>query len=182
MNKLIYKTVKESFAILIITSIISSVGGFGLAAIETKFLKIVPLIILFPALNDMIGDFGTIIASKYTTILFLKGIKKKWWKSKELRTLFKNIGFVALISALYLSTISIFLSGELEIKILIKIMAITSIATVVLTVVMLLIAIIGGLYVYKRGHNPDNYLIPMTTSIADLTSMIMLSILVPLFF
>ena len=43
-------------------------------------------------------------------------------------------------------------------------------------------SIIAGLHFYRKGEDPNNFLIPITTSIADLSNMFILSILVVLFF
>src|SRR3989338_5827245 len=58
--------IKESIKILLLASIISSVGGLALEHIKTVFISIMPLIILMPTLNDMIGDYGTIISSRFS--------------------------------------------------------------------------------------------------------------------
>src|SRR3989344_7341928 len=47
--------IKASIKILLLATIISSIGGFALENIKTAFISIVPLVILLPALNDMIG-------------------------------------------------------------------------------------------------------------------------------
>ncbi|MGB9675390.1 MAG: hypothetical protein ACPLYW_02200, partial [Candidatus Nanoarchaeia archaeon] len=62
----IKKILRESLVILIVASILSTIGGIGLEALKTKFIFLIPLLILIPALNDAIGDFGVIISSKFT--------------------------------------------------------------------------------------------------------------------
>jgi len=41
---------------------------------------------------------------------------------------------------------------------------------------------ITGLVFHKLGKDPDNYLIPITTSIADLTSMLLFASMIKLIF
>ncbi|MEM5814278.1 MAG: hypothetical protein QXD77_00485, partial [Candidatus Aenigmatarchaeota archaeon] len=55
---------KSSIKILIFASVLSSLGGIGLQSIRESFATVMPLIIVLPALTDMIGDFGTIAATK----------------------------------------------------------------------------------------------------------------------
>ena len=98
--------VKESIKILLLASLISSLGGVHLKGIEDKFVTLVPLLILLPALNDMIGDFGTIAASKFTTMLFLGKVRGNWWESPDVRHMVKILFAVALISSVYIGALS----------------------------------------------------------------------------
>ena len=72
--KEVIKTVKKGLLVLIIMSFVSSLGGTGLETVKSKLLLLTPLLIILPALNDMTGDFGSIIGSRYTTIIYL-GLK-----------------------------------------------------------------------------------------------------------
>jgi len=178
--------IKESLAILILTSIISSIGGISLQEIQSKLLSILPLIILIPALNDVIGDFGTIATSKFTTALFLGEIRGKWWKSQFVHKLFLMIMIIAVFCAIYislLSTVLAYFKGfALNFSIFLKILITTLLATSVLVGIIFLISIAGSVIIFKRKEDPDNYLIPITTAIADLGSMVILSLFVLLIF
>jgi hypothetical protein len=79
--------IRESLYVLLPAAIISSLGGIGLEVVRTKFLTILPLVILLPALNDMVGDFGTVISSKFTIALYRGYIKEAWWRSQFVREL-----------------------------------------------------------------------------------------------
>src|SRR3989344_4456058 len=68
--------IRESIKILIFASVLSSLGGLALEHIKAIFVSVLPLIILLPTLNDMVGDFGTIIASRFSTMLHENWIKK----------------------------------------------------------------------------------------------------------
>ncbi len=171
MNKII----KESISILIITSIISSTGGAGLNEIKERLVKNAPLLIIIPALNDLVGDLGIITSSRFTTMLFLGTISNKWWKSKELWKLFKTLIIVSIILSFYISFLSVIIGKQPQSLIKILIISLTSV--IVLNIIIFAISIIGGLIIYKKGHNPDNYLIPITTSISDLSMMITITIL-----
>ena len=82
MNQLTGTIIKESFRIIIFAAILSSLGGIGLELINEKLIAILPLLIIFPALNNMIGNFGTIISANFTTLLFTNQLRARW-KSKN---------------------------------------------------------------------------------------------------
>lgn len=184
--KLIYKIIKESILIILFASILSSIGGIGLQSIEDKLTVLLPFLILFPALNGAAGNFGIVISSKFTTLLYEKKINKKWWTSKPLGNLFAQVLAVGFISATYLAFLAVFVAKiqgfESINNLTLKIVAISLISVLILVCLIILISVTAGLYVYKTKRDPDNFLIPLTTSIADLCSMLIFSGLIRVFF
>lgn len=178
--------IKESIKILFLASIISSFGGFAIENIKEVFVVIIPLIILLPILNGMIGNYGTIISSRFSTLLHEgkagKGIKG----NKELTTLFAQVMTIALIFVVIATaialTISFFIEGQMNSDVIYKIFFISLIDVLVLITILFFVAIAAGRYFFKKKEDPDNFLIPITTSIADLGNMIILVLLVLLFF
>lgn len=183
---LTYKIIRQSILVLIFAAVISSLGGIGLAGIEEKLTMFLPLAILVPALNNMAGNFGIIIVSRFTTYLQEKRIKKFRWDSKLLRHLFKDVFFVAILSAVYIAVlanaIGLFKGVSITLETLLKTTLITTSVTILLILILFFVAVFGGLYVYRRNQDPDNVLIPITTALADLGSLILFSLLVGLLF
>jgi cation transporter-like permease len=183
----IMRIIRESIGILIIASAISTAGGLGIEAISRKLVAILPLLVLMPALNDMVGDFGSIVSSRFTEMLFLRHISERnWWRSPELRKLIRAIFTVAVIAAAYLGLLSYglaMLQGyPFEPLRLLQVVAAALAVTLVIVTVLSSAAIAGGFWVYRRGHNPDNYLIPLTTALGDMASMAALAAVVGLGF
>ncbi len=184
--KLMSKIIRESWKVLIIASILSSIGGLGLKSIQDKLVLLVPLIIVLPALNGMIGNFGIIITAKFTTTLFEGKIKGRLLKTYFVRHLFKEIMPIALVAAIYISLLSCFIAYfkgyGFEWISLGKVLLITLISTITLVLIIFLIAIVYGYHVYKNNEDPDDVLIPITTAIADLGTMVIFSLSVYLIF
>ncbi|MEM7819820.1 MAG: magnesium transporter [Candidatus Aenigmatarchaeota archaeon] len=178
--------IKESIGILLLASIISSLGGFGLEYIKSNFIKIMPFIILLPILNDMIGDYGTIISSKFSTMLHEGKIKQKWWKNTEVKKILQEIIIISFITAIFSALLAIITSDLSSyifgINIIAKILFISIIDTILLVIILFFMAIYAGLYFFRKKEDPNNFLIPITTSIADFCNMIILAILIFLFF
>ena len=178
--------VKESLKVLLFASLLSSLGGFTLEGIKEVFVTIVPLIILLPALNSMIGSYGSIISSKFTTLLHTGRLRGDWHKNAELRRLFLQVLLLSVITA-FLTVIMAFLlslaSGfNLTLETALKVSFITGVDVILLVCILFLISITAGFYFYKRNEDPDNFLIPITTSIADFGNMLLLTGLVILLF
>lgn len=176
---------KESLGFLIFASILSLIAGIFLRNIQERLLVILPLIIVLPALNGMIGNFGIIMTSRITTALYEKKITGGF-HSRIIKHLFKEMIPISIFSALFISILSILIANfrgfDLSLVILWKIIFITLATTISLVFLVFTVSIFGSLYVYKRRIDPDDALIPITTSIADLGSMAIFSLLVAVLF
>lgn len=182
----VVKTIlRESLKVLLFASILSSLGGLALEYIKPVLLSIIPLIVLLPALNDMIGDYGSIVSSRFSTMLHEGCLKKKHWFS-EVRTLLFQVMVIAVFTAILSAVISLvvshFSSYSVGIDVVLKIVLISVIDTIVLVSLLFLVAIFGGLYFFSKKEDPNNFLIPITTSVADFGNMVILALLVLAFF
>jgi len=183
----VVKTIlRESIGILILSAMLSSFGGIALEKIKMLFISITPLVIMLPTLNDMIGDYGTIVSSRFSTMLHEGKVRKKWWLENEIRQLFLQIFIVAMILSLISGAISMLISNfsghVLLFSTVWRIFLIVFLDVALLVVIIFLVAIIYGLYLFRKGEDPNNFLIPITTSIADFGNMLVLAGLILLFF
>ncbi len=180
------RILKESVKILILASVISSIGGIGFEALKYKIAALTPLLIMLPALNDMIGDFGIIVASKFSTLVHKRKIRGSWWRSHALGEQFRIISSIALFAALYLSAASLAIAyyqgAPINLIEASKVISIAFMLVAALVVTIFVIAIIGGLWIYKRGGDTNTFLIPLTTSVADLAGLLLFAVLVGFLF
>lgn len=179
--------IKESMRILILASILSSVGGIGLQSVQLMVVAIMPLLVMLPALTDMIGDFGTIVSSRFAVMLYLGQIhRKNWWRSLRIRRLFRIIMVIAIISAMYLGAVAVWISiaqgFAVTAALFLRIMEIALLATIMLVCIIFLVSVLGGFYIFSKKEDPNNFMIPITTSIADFGSLLIFSLLVGLLF
>lgn len=178
--------IKESVKILLFASIISSFGGLALEYIKELFISIIPLIILMPTLNGMIGGYGSIISSKFSTMLHEGKIKKDAYNNYELKKLFFEILSISmlttLISIIVSFIISYFTGYNFNITSSLKIFFIVILDVLVLVMLLFFTSITAGIHFFKKKEDPNNFLIPITTSVADFGNMIILAILVIIFF
>ena len=178
--------VRESLKILVLASIISSIGGISMESITAQLLVITPLLILMPAMNDMVGDFGCIVSSKFTTMLYLGKVNRKWWRSRHLHTLFLVILFTSFLTSVFIgvaaSVIAYWQGFSLTFDVFLKILSIAVLSNLIIVAIIFCISIIGGLGIYGKKEDPNNFLIPITTSVADLLNLVIFAVLVGMFF
>jgi cation transporter-like permease len=177
---------KESFVILLVSALISAAGGMALENIKTLFVSIIPLIILLPTMNDMIGDYGIIVSSRFSTMLHEGKIRRNWWRGKELKILFAQVFIIALITTGISMAVSFLISAfsgyPLNLMTILKVFLITIIDVLVLLTILCFASIIFGLHYFRKKEDPNNFLIPIITSIADFGNMIIMAVLVVLLF
>ena len=177
---------KESLKMLLLASILSSLGGFSLETIRPLLLSVMPIVILLPALSDMIGDYGIIFSSKLATMLHEGRVGKKWWNNGDLRKLFAQILIISFFTATASSVAALGISWAsgygFTPLLAAKIMAISLLDTILLVLLMFLVAVVAGIHYFRKKEDPNNFLIPITTSVADFGNMVLLSLLVIIFF
>ena len=178
--------IRESLIVLIFASIISSLGGFGLEKWKDQFILLLPILILFPVLNSMIGNYGIIFSSKYSTMLHEGKIEKHIFRSKELMRLFYHMIIIGIFTAVLASIFALVFASLRNFNttpdITLKILFITIVDSMLMISLLFFLSIFFGNYIYKKKEDPNNFLIPIITSVADFFSIIILIVLVLLFF
>jgi len=178
--------IKESIKILLLASIISSFGGFALEEVKAVFITLTPLVILLPTLNGMVGGYGTIISSKFSTMLHEGKLQKEWWIDTNLKKLFFQLLLISCLTTVISTTLALVISRAMGSgfggTLLLKIFLIALFDVVMLVSLLFMISIIVGRHIYDKGEDPNNFLIPITTAIADFGNMVILSFLILIFF
>lgn len=187
MKAVTKKILRESLRILILSSIISSIGGIGIEMVQDKVIQIIPLIIIIPALNHMMGNLSTVLVSKFSTLLFLGKINESnWRKSKDLADLKGTLYTIAIILALYLSilgyVIAILKGYPLNVGIFLKIIIMSLAISLILLKLVFMISLSWGFFLFRKGKDPNNYLIPFLTSVGDMGAMLFFALFVIIFF
>ncbi|MBI2671908.1 magnesium transporter [Candidatus Woesearchaeota archaeon] len=176
------RIIKESFKVLILGSIISSVGGLGLEVVKQKLLVFLPLLIVLPALTNMIGHAGIIFVSKVTTYFHMRRIKYNKLNNRITRHLLFNLMIIFSLASIYITFLSIFVSYlkgyPFELYFELKMFGAVFLTTLVIVLIVFCVALYGARYAHQRNIDPDDLLIPITTSVADLGSLIVFSLLV----
>lgn len=178
--------IRESIKIIILASLISLFGGFAIEKIRGIFISIIPFVIMLPALNGLIGGFGAIVSSKVSTRLHEGSLRRSWWKQESIIKLYYQILIIGFIISVVVSLLSLgissFYNGVIVRNVAVKVFFISIVDVLMLVSITFLLAVISGLYVYKKKEDPNNFLIPISTSVADFANMILLALLIVLFF
>ena len=171
------KIFKESIVIVVLSTVMGITSGTFLS-INEEILYSFPIILLvLPSLNSLIGDITTILTSRLTSHLYIGTLPPKIQKSDRLKE-----DFLGLLITILLSIISLIILGYslglmtgIEIVNPFLIVFIIIITILLLFGVMFVFLFISSVLLFKWGKDPNNFLIPFTTSLLDfLTPLILI--------
>jgi cation transporter-like permease len=159
------------------------ISGTVLSSNERILYAIPIMLLIIPALNSLIGDISTVLVSRLTTHLYIGTLPPKIQRSYRLKE-----DFYGLLITLILSLISLLILGYmvgiiLGISIVSPILMIIIIFITILLIffMMFIILFIGAIYLFKRGMDPNNFLIPFVTSLADFLTPFFLILFITIF-
>ncbi|MEK6849085.1 MAG: magnesium transporter, partial [Nanoarchaeota archaeon] len=117
--------------------------------------------------------------SRLTSALYEKKIKGKWWKSELVRHLFRDVLGVTVITSIFIACVAYLIGWvrgfPFHWVLLTQTVAFALFTGLLLFGVLFCLSMFGSQYVFKKGHDPDNYLIPLASAIGDLGSMALLA-------
>jgi mgtE-like transporter len=169
------KTVKESMATLIFVAFMVNITGTVLKGIDRFVEGRKEIYTVYPALIDMIGDVGSVVGSTATTKLAL-GLFTPSFSS--MRNHAKNIfsaWTASIIMFMVLAVLALSVNGLFSLSTFIGLASLLLIANVIAVTVIVLVSFAIAILTFKRGLDPDNFVIPIESSLADsITSLALL--------
>ena len=177
-NRDFITTVREFMLTLVFVTIIVNITGTALNRIMEVIGRKPEILMIYPALIDTVGDVGSIIGSTATTKMAL-GVM-----ATEYKAIFSH--WVEIGSAWAASIIMFFLYA-LSSSVVYGVWRFPVLLVEAVTTNLLVIPLIIGISFFtaivtrRRGLDPDNFLIPIETSISDGLTTIGLLIAITLF-
>jgi len=160
-------TVKESAAALSISSVLVNLTGVMLVDVTDVIRRANLVYMMYPALIDTAGDVGAIVGSMLTTKFHLGEVSPSLRSigriSPEIRAswlaslvMYEGYGFMAWLT---------FASSELSVLPTVSLILLTTNIMAVLAVIV--VAFATGVLTYTKGLNPDSFVIPIESALAD---------------
>jgi len=157
-------TVKEFMLTLAIISVIVNVTGTALSGIIGTIGKRPEVFMIYPALIDTVGDVGSIIGSTATTKMALGVLATEF---SSIRTHAVEIMSAWAASLLMFASYA-FVSGVFYgIEKLPRLAGEALLTNLMVIPLIVLISFSTAIVTRKRGLDPDNFIIPIETSISD---------------
>jgi len=172
------RTLKESMATLLFVAFIVNVTGTILKGIDDFVGSRKEIYTVYPALIDMIGDVGSVVGSTATTKLALGLLTPSF---SSMRNHAKNISsawIVSIMMFLVLAVLSLSIHNLLSLSSFFNLISILLITNVIAVAAIVFVSYAISILTFKKGLDPDNFVIPIESSLADsVTSIALLAAL-----
>lgn len=161
------KTIKESFFTLIFVSLIVNVTGTVLTRISASIAGESEIYIVFPALMAVIGDVGAVVGSTATTKLAVGLLDASFANMrKHLREIFCGWSASIIMFVLF-SVLALSIRGTLTLQLFLKFTLLLLITNLIAASAIILISYAVAILTFQKGLDPDNFVIPIESSLAD---------------
>lgn len=179
------KTLKESFLTLIFVSFIINIAGATLSRVDEilrerkELYKDYPVYVVYPALIDTVGDVGAVVGSTATTKLALGALKSSISSIKHHAAEVFGAWAASLIMYSTYSVLALIVTGIFAPLNLLKFTFFLFTVNLIAASFIISISYFTAVITYQRGLDPDNFEIPIESSMAD--SLTTISLLIALF-
>lgn len=176
---LFIKTLKEATATMIIVAFIVTITGSVLSKIsevlvQTMQTTLARIYIIYTALISTMGDLGAIIGATATTKLALGTIDSSFKAIRNHRNQITGTWIASLIIYLILAIISSLLTIPVSILETIRFINSLLITNIFAAFFMIWIAFSVAILTFHKGLDPDNFVIPIESALADALTTIFL--------
>ncbi|MCR8463169.1 MAG: magnesium transporter [Candidatus Korarchaeota archaeon] len=167
-----WRTLEESSLTIILVTFISTLSGYALFGIRSKIGEFPGVLLVYPALIGTLGDIVAIFGSLSTTRIFLGAVERKLSRVlAQVRDIIQ-LWLSAMIYFTMYGLIAYFFSREIS-RLLISLISFNMVFPVVIT-----LASIVAILTFKRGWNPDNFVIPIETTLTDVIMTVSIALLI----
>lgn len=165
------KTLKESAYTMIIVAFIVNVTGSALSKVGVGRRS--EIFVIYPALINTMGDVGAIVGSTATTKLALGSIDSSFSSIKRHRN---QVAGAWIASVVIYAILAAFASFTQDVGFFVALRLITLLLATNICAASFTICVAFGVAVltFHRGLDPDNFVIPIESSLADAVTTISL--------
>ncbi|MDI6916290.1 MAG: magnesium transporter [Thermoplasmatales archaeon] len=167
------KILKESIPILSLLMIIQIFGGQILNFHLEKFLMLPILLMFIPVINGVCGNVGSVLGARLSSGLHVGYITPDF-RGKELRENIIGIVILSLLTFCFIGAIVYVISTSF------KLVFIMIGAGMLLTLGVICLCIPTAIVSFRKGIDPDNVVIPVLTTGADVLGILCLLLMVKL--
>lgn len=158
----------ESYPVLIAASLISISGGVMLGSSKNVVASVQQFFAMMLVINATAGNLGSILGARLASALHLGTLEPKLRGQKLLKD---NLAASAIQSLSVFSILGIvfyLLSGSTNVA------AAFFISGAILSLTVMIMTVASAFVSYKGGLDPDNVVIPIITSVADVVGIMIL--------
>ena len=172
------KTLREAFFVIVLVSLIVNVTGSFLGQIRRIIGNVPEIYVVYPALNSTIGDLGAVVGSTATTKLALGTLDSSFLSIKGHVAEITGSWAASVIMFSAFSVFAVVVQGGVPPFFSTYLLSLLLLTNVIAAFCMILISYAVGIITFQKGLDPDNFVIPIESSLAD--TMTTLALLIAL--
>ena len=168
---------KQSSPLLLMGVIGGIAGGQVLNANEPVLISLPVFLVMFPVINAVCGNIGSILGARLSSGLHLGTISANDFG----RVYQKNIASALLLGIISYSFLTIFIliispiiGIEIKSDLLLKTGYIMLTTGLILTLIVIAVAVLAARFSFRKGLDPDNTVTPIVTTLCDVLGIIIL--------
>jgi len=170
------ETLREFAITLVFVAFIVNVTGSTLSKVAETIGGRKEIYTVYPAMIDTMGDVGAIVGSTATTKLALGLLKPSFLSIRGHAAEISAAWAASLIMFLVYSVISLVVQGLFSFTNLLRFAALLINANLIAGFFIIIVSYAVAILTYHRGLDPDNFVIPIESSLADSLTTIALLI------
>jgi mgtE-like transporter len=174
------RTVREAISTLVIVSFIVNMAGSFLGRVNQIIGNTPEVYVVYPALIDTIGDVGAVVGSTATTKLALGTLNPSISSIKLHTTEIFGAWSASFIMFFLYALLPLTIQGNSSIQRFLFLLSVLLVTNVIAVFSMVFISYAVGVVTFQKGLDPDNFVIPIESSLAD--AMTTLALLIALTF
>jgi len=174
------KTIKESLITLAFVAFIVNVTGSTLGKIAEVIGERREIYTVYPALIDTIGDVGAVVGSTATTKLALGTLKSSLSSIRNHVIEISGAWAASLIMFFTYSILALVIQGLFTLPNFLRFTALLFTTNMAAAALIIIISYAAAILTYQKGLDPDNFVIPIESSLADSMTTISLFIVLRL--
>jgi mgtE-like transporter len=168
------KTIKESLFTMIIVAFMVNMTGTVLIGISNFVKNRKEIYMVYPALIGMIGNVGSVVGSTATTKLALGLLHPSFSSMKQhIKNIFSAWG-ASLLMFILLAFLSLLINTTFSFSSLYNLITILFLTNFFAVLAIVLLTYSISILTFKKGLDPDNFVIPLESSFADVVTSIAL--------
>ena len=166
-DKQFTKTIKETLSTLLAIAIIVNVTGTVLRQISETISSRKEIFTVYPALIDTVGDVGSVVGSTATTKLVLGLVNPVFSSIKKHAPRILATWAASLIMFIIYAVLSLLTqAGPLNSSFLSFVLLLLT-TNLIAVFIIVIISFAIAIATFRKGLDPDNFVIPIESSLAD---------------
>jgi mgtE-like transporter len=168
------KTIRESLIMLMVVALILTLTGTIFKGISRLAENQKEVYTIYPALINMVSDVGSVVGSTANTKLALGLLKPSFSSIKNHAKNINSAWAASLLIFTVLALISLAVNRVFLLSNVLDFMLIIWLSNIIAVAGIVILSYAISIMTFRRGLNPENFVIPIETSIATIITSIAL--------